>query len=765
MSLWRVLSRGGNISNSWRLGRLVWCLLVCQLVSRLVRCSLTGGGATGDKRFIRRRANTDNSIVFCDHDIVQYIYNVSLNDAAGRNLPYGRTFLAVHHAQALYYYDSDVLRNQFRIRSCYWTKNHTLTFTKHRSHHLCTEMTLHSLLIGPEVASPLFTDVKIIHETSEFPICEWNVAFSPRLATGDYELIVWTHAMNEFREPTTEERARAKDDRHNVGESISLSGLGMVDYFDIHPFETLDFTGRVVRYSDSNPPFSFLMMNQSTMRRFQTDPHDWGFDSDKILRCSHGFFRHVTEIFPSLNASNIKQFIASLPVPSASAVQVNAHLPGLMDIIHLLFRNAAFNESQVFRLPGPGNVHIVNPSSQHVRWNHLCRSRSAHTSENGTAASNLISSGRWVFVKECEVHYEYGASDEFQLYHYRLAWGDRCSQSHPIESERMPHLLRGYVWMPWDCNLLEMDARKLYLQPGTESTVTASLFREIVDWIEAETTANSSFIRFTTAAAEYTHGKLVPGSGPAGTPRDLTPRMPSLGTPLGFCLKAKGIGMIAGFGDSLGQEQWSNFQFLLGAHSLNTWTDEKHTISCTGSSSYPIHAIDHAKELADCIERETTALMNNDTMKVMSLVDDYPTQANTAVKVLKVPVTTVVLITNFMVQHAVSSPLAVCEQHLAEIGRIHSELATKLYDNYKIKYRRIYMSGVSIHGFKLTGLTNARQEWFNRKARELLTDFEIWDVFNITLSRPDASVDGTHYPEGVSQALTDTLVNKLCVER
>jgi hypothetical protein len=76
------------------------------------------------------------------------------------------------------------------------------------------------------------------------------------------------------------------------------------------------------------------------------------------------------------------------------------------------------------------------------------------------------------------------------------------------------------------------------------------------------------------------------------------------------------------------------------------------------------------------------------------------------------------------------------------------------------------MKWSSIHGFKVAGLTTARQQWLAAEARNILGNeggFEIFDVLNITASRPDAVRDGLHYHGGASKALTDVLANILCV--
>jgi hypothetical protein len=681
-------------------------------------------------------AYDDINRIFCKGDIVNHIRIVDLEDAAGIRLPFGRTYLAREFSLALYYYDSDLMRNQFRVRSGYLTRNHT--YSHHRLRHVCRELSVHALLIGAELASPESTEVKLMHEHTPFPICEWNFAFPMQLAAGSYEFLSWTNAINEFHEPTAAEVNVTKNDRHNSGVSVCLSGLGSVDFFDYHPLSTTNFTGHVIVNTDTYRGY-YLMMNQTSYRRFPdaASVKAWGFDPDKALRCGPTFFSEVTELHPSLDPANINQYTqppAPFPFPS-TALNIG---------VYLLFRGGPFNESRVFDLPR--SIQILNPTNWQPRAsNHFCR-------DMGNASS--VSKGRWVFRKECAfINVHTGVWEETK-FRNTVAPGESCRQTEPLESDAMPDRLDGYVWVPWDCNLVELSSRQLLVSPGAEKNISSSTFTEI--WNSMEKSGNSGMLRFTTAANEYTNGGIFAGAVPKLDGSSPLIVQPSLGTSLAFCLKSAGVGLIAGFGDSLGQEVRDGTQNLFGMYGKNHWTDEGHRMTCFGNSSHPMHAIDHPTMLTECIEEEVRRVLHNDTTRQISLIDNYPNSP-------KVPVKTVILVTNFMVQHATSGHyLLMCERALREIAILHENLAARLKAVYNISYQRIFMSGVAIHGFKKAGLTNARQEWFNRMARRLLTNFEFWDVFNITLPRPDASLDGTHYPQGVSYGLTDTLAHKLC---
>jgi hypothetical protein len=129
-----------------------------------------------------------------------------------------------------------------------------------------------------------------------------------------------------------------------------------------------------------------------------------------------------------------------------------------------------------------------------------------------------------------------------------------------------------------------------------------------------------------------------------------------------------------------------------------------------------------------------------------------------------VEVKTVVLVTNFMCQHSVwTSSLAEIERLLHDQAREHGELAERL-QLIGLNYRRIFFSGIAVHGFRTSGLTPARQRWFNEKAQSILGSrgWEILDVYNVSLARPDGTNDGVHYQGGVSTSFVDIMLNTIC---
>jgi hypothetical protein len=93
----------------------------------------------------------------------------------------------------------------------------------------------------------------------------------------------------------------------------------------------------------------------------------------------------------------------------------------------------------------------------------------------------------------------------------------------------------------------------------------------------------------------------------------------------------------------------------------------------------------------------------------------------------------------------------------------HKALADLLLRERGYNYRRIFFASTAVHCFRTGGLTPGRQRWLNDKAKDILGSegWEIFDSYNVTLSRPDSTNDGVHYRGGVSITLTDLFLNAL----
>eukprot|EP01041_Mallomonas_annulata_P005286 gene5286-10577_t len=247
------------------------------------------------------------------------------------------------------------------------------------------------------------------------------------------------------------------------------------------------------------------------------------------------------------------------------------------------------------------------------------------------------------------------------------------------------------------------------------------------------------------------------------------------------CLKARNILFIAGFGDSLGSEQWNNFYSILDLHDTSTFLpttttnkekreirkkrkernkigknmgnyDDKVKLECmgrlTGYHKIESHSSDKTP-LIQCIK---------DTLHLELQQRKHVFERKT-----KEPLT-IVLATNFAVQHALEFSMSTSIRLLERQVEVHNQLAQELLHDYNIVYRRIFMTGVRTHGFRYPWLSPQRMEMLNRHASDILgrAGWEIFDAYPITVGRPDGVVDSLHYRGGVSLAMTDALLTMIC---
>ena len=216
-------------------------------------------------------------------------------------------------------------------------------------------------------------------------------------------------------------------------------------------------------------------------------------------------------------------------------------------------------------------------------------------------------------------------------------------------------------------------------------------------------------------------------------------------TPAARALLAAKIGIVAGFGDSLGIEQAEYFKALVngskwsnGSKASTGWLECDHW----QRNHHWLH--DH-ENLIKCINKQVSKLL-----KLNSLL------------------TTVVLVTNFNIHHGQwKMTLEEVESHLQRQSSAYKHLRVSLAAN-GLTLRCIWFSGVAIHGFRVPGLTPARQQWINSRAKAILGDWggwEVLDAYSMTEGRPDGSCDGVHYRGGVAKAIATVLMNILCNSR
>ena len=96
----------------------------------------------------------------------------------------------------------------------------------------------------------------------------------------------------------------------------------------------------------------------------------------------------------------------------------------------------------------------------------------------------------------------------------------------------------------------------------------------------------------------------------------------------------------------------------------------------------------------------------------------------------------------------------------------HAQLADRLQEKYQVRYQRIFISAHAVHGFITAGLTPSRQESINTLAHKILrpAGWEVVDAYNMSLARPDLTVEGLHTKGGLSRALTGVVLNAIANE-
>jgi hypothetical protein len=694
------------------------------------------------------------SSVLCNSQIRAHLRTYENNSVASR-LPYGRAYIEQQFDQALYYYPAphgvtNERRNSYLVRSCYLFRNqsdNSHDAVHHRTKHLCASVSLAGLLIGSEVVPPISITSQILHIADGPPICEWKVKFTDLIQPASFKLQIWTYGINELSDPTAEQMTAQKTDRHNSGTSVSLTGIGVVNTVDVLPF--YDFTGHTVRRSRGKA--IYFVVNMTTIRGFASyDAYlQSGVSNQDVVVAPDGYFTIWNEAFPPFDVdivknlpgpSNISEFISLAQVPRTSFV----------------YGGSAHLESMIFNLPDWVEAAPTAQKEPIAAGVKLCRD------------SESLSRGRWVLEPTCEEHFSHGSADQTEFYKKFVA-GDICQQTETTIHGDVPDRLRGLVWKPWECDMVQFSAKPISVGASTARQLNSSLFCDVVNSMDGS--VDREVLSFSYAINNYLQSKsdsnveargVLAAAGSAGIQYDLF-------MPFSFCMRASRIAFLAGFGDSLGNEQLDNFKKLLG--NLRYWSNESNEISCSGSSSSHLHGIEKGAELVKCIRsavHETMTRSNRLSLYGIDKTAEGASASQLQITEASVPVTTVVLVTNLMAQHiGIHYSLARIEELLHEQAGLHTALASELETNYNLTYRRVFFSGIATHGFKANGLTNARQLLFADKARQILGSveggFEIVDMFNISLGRPDATADGIHYKGGVSRAMTDILANVLCV--
>ena len=213
------------------------------------------------------------------------------------------------------------------------------------------------------------------------------------------------------------------------------------------------------------------------------------------------------------------------------------------------------------------------------------------------------------------------------------------------------------------------------------------------------------------------------------------------------CLTDAGVGLIAGFGDSIGIEQEDHFKALVGgiiwSNTSAPFPSHLRGFLVCNSWRHNLHWIDEREKLRNCIARS---------------VQERLIRTHSRLR-------TVVLITNFNIHHGQwKFSLDEVKFHMTAQMLTYKKLRIDLARN-GFRLRLIWFSGVAIHGYRVPGLTFDRQVYINKLAQSILVEaggWEVLDAYNMTLARSDGTRDGVHYRGGVSKGISLVLMNMLC---
>ena len=644
-------------------------------------------------------------------------------------IPYGRVYVAMRYGVALYL-DKATIPQTPRVGESYLLVVRTCllpaeifdaTSVVHdlRPNGECG-VSLYARLLGPEV---VMANVELVETSNES--CEWRVQFPEVQISGSYKLEIHKLWLNELGEPSQKERDRDKNERVNDGQIINLSGMGTHHFYTLNGtdfYYTDIFEGLIARPSNGGKALYIISNKTNHMFGSWNAFVGLGYDTGDVVSLPDAYFwstfkgGHAIESIEA-NEQFRRGVVRRSNVSTAEISQVVAAFQRQ----HILtFESRAHFEARVFGLPSE-TLYISENAINVVAPRHVCTSGDEP--------------GRWTFQQTCRdnVTIAYLESQE--------GIGHECRHGICPVYEKwdfdLKTRLRHHVWRPYKCSLVQFRSNALIDPKQSYCDNIHSL---------AKMVAEGGHISSSISPNVFTpHQSSQPS---------LQSPVVKVDSMLAYALRSAGIAAIAGFGDSLGEEQRDNILNFLGG----PW-GPANSLDCMGSAQEHLHQlVDPEFRLALCVEA-----MANRSVGTTLLFTAKEQSTASAFNNTMVNMRTVVLVTNFMSQHSVwIHGLAEIVYTLNEQAKAHEAVTRRLKER-GIEYRKIFMASVFIHGFKTGGLTPARSRFFNDQARKILGAYgwEILDGYNITMPRPDGSVDGVHPRGGVSIAITDVLLNMI----
>lgn len=607
--------------------------------------------------------------------------------------------------------------------------------------------------------------------------CSWRVSFEEIIFPGDYRLEVFMMWLNELAEPDELTRLRTKTDRINDGMVVNLGGIGGHPYFILNAsLHYYNFDGYIAKQSDRRDIFiiingkllifSFSCFDLYVFLLGTKHPfNSWnqfvslGFTTSHIVNFPPvllNYFPIAKDYLPEYtDPAQIQALKDTFPKP------IEYH-----DINGLLNKLGSSEIADVDGVPRAEALMYNIP--KHGLKVKLPSSSTAVISRSYPLCSNPkeVTVGYWRQDPVCE------PIQSLYLQRTNQMIGHECLHHvQPVYSQisvdfqiRKGH---SFIWKPANCNMIQHRIN-IIIDPKLSFCDNLRKFvRNPVKDIEDPTAA---LLKETE-------------------PLHFTEPLPAIPSPLfytksvaQFALRKAGVGLLAGFGDSVGDELRDNTVQLLGGGEWNNGNG----ITCQNGRN-KIHRLipdefPNSSPLVDCISMVADSMpltiplfqeyekvvfddyfiKNPDNLseeEKEKLKSNFLIQSNETI-----PVKSVVLVTNFMCQHSVwIHTLTEIENALHLHAKFHADLAEKLLKEKNIIYRRIFYTGIAIHGFKTGGLTPARSKKFNQLAKEILggSGWEVLDAFALTIGRPEGTVDGVHYRGGVSIAIADAFMNML----
>ena len=463
--------------------------------------------------------STSNSSSLCDACIREEVSRL-LQDPKALSLPYARAFLAREFDKALYvdyiFYPGgqlssgkdtkvleippDTTELTIHVATCdLMLEQSTTSSVAMASQMDICKVSLYARLVGPSVIATETAGSR----TDVGNYCEFKLTFSSesfhRLQGGTYELETIVMWINESEEPSNHIRARDKESRINDGSVIHLGGLGT------HPFHAINATHKYHNFTgfllQGHSKSVYLVTSNDEKRAFASFNAllELGYGEIEILR--------VPETFLGLFASG-KDIVEGDKNDLGESIMKTRSIHNTNMAKELISK---INEHTVLTVDSPSRTHAaVFYSTPHleIKGNGSSSSSSSSSVYGGSKQASTCSNdnamlGRWIKDSSCS---QFVSDSHPEPVFESVPVGHICRHSIPVYAKSMPwfysNRAKNLVWRPYECEL-----------------------------------------------------KLFPLDSPHPSVNDTQDTKTIYPSTLQHAMRQAGVGLFAGFGDSLGDEQ------------------------------------------------------------------------------------------------------------------------------------------------------------------------------------------------------------------